>query len=94
MKTKNLCSWATDADFYILLHSPVMTLKEKVRGALAATKSLGIPDEEVKPILRHLLRLYDKNWELIEQENYRALVDAYFDLKENKVIINFCLLIC
>jgi hypothetical protein len=29
--------------------------------------------------------LYDKNWELIEEENYRVLADAIFDADENQV---------
>ncbi|KAI7991292.1 putative inactive histone-lysine N-methyltransferase SUVR2 [Camellia lanceoleosa] len=33
-------------------------------------------------ILKNLLKLYDKNWELIEEENYRALADAIFDQEE------------
>lgn len=57
----------------------------KVRQAFAATRALGIPDEEVKPILKQLLRVYNKKWELIEGENFRTLIDTYYESKENKV---------
>ncbi|XVF06442.1 hypothetical protein REPUB_Repub06bG0048500 [Reevesia pubescens] len=61
-----------------------MSINERVRKAFTATRALGIPDQEVKPVLKHLLKVYDKNWELIESEDYRALIDAYFELKEDK----------
>lgn len=53
--------------------------------AYDAMKDLGISKEEVKPVLRNLLKVYDKNWELIEDDNYRTLIDAYFESKEDKV---------
>lgn len=59
---------------------------DPVTKALNVTRALGIPDEEVKPILNNLLRVYDKNWTLIEEGNYRTLLDAYFDHKETMVI--------
>ncbi|KAI5398266.1 hypothetical protein KIW84_063889 [Lathyrus oleraceus] len=52
--------------------------------AYDAMKDLGISKEEVKPVLRNLLKVYDKNWELIEDDNYRTLIDAYFESKEDK----------
>jgi hypothetical protein len=33
------------------------------------------------------LQLYDNDWSLIEDENYRALADSYFDEQECKVCI-------
>ncbi|KAG2696753.1 hypothetical protein I3760_07G073800 [Carya illinoinensis] len=60
-----------------------MASNPRVFKALEAMRALGISDEEVKPVLKRLLKLYDKNWELIEEDNYRTLVDAYFELKEN-----------
>ncbi|XP_056683039.1 histone-lysine N-methyltransferase SUVR4 [Spinacia oleracea] len=56
----------------------------KVDKAYNAMKKLGIAPEIVKPILKKLLQLYDKNWEFIEGENYRALVDAIFEYNEKK----------
>ncbi|XP_010264894.1 PREDICTED: probable inactive histone-lysine N-methyltransferase SUVR2 [Nelumbo nucifera] len=52
--------------------------------AFNAMKVLGIPEETVRPILKNLLKLYDKKWELIEEENYRALADAIFEYEETK----------
>ena len=57
----------------------------RVIKAYNAMRSLGISDEEVKPVLKNLLQLYDRNWELIEEDNYRTLIDAYVELKEDKV---------
>ncbi|XP_021734828.1 probable inactive histone-lysine N-methyltransferase SUVR2 [Chenopodium quinoa] len=56
----------------------------KVGKAFHAMRSLGISPETVKPVLKQLLKLYDKNWEFIEAENYRALVDAIFEYEEKK----------
>ena len=48
-------------------------------------KNIGISHEKVKPVLKDLLKLYDKNWELIEEENYRVLADAIFEKEEAEV---------
>ncbi|KAJ1416653.1 WIYLD domain [Sesbania bispinosa] len=62
-----------------------MAPNPKVVAAYRAMANLGIHESKVKPVLRKLLKLYDKNWELIEEENYRALADAIFEEDENKV---------
>ncbi|XP_050225811.1 histone-lysine N-methyltransferase SUVR4-like isoform X3 [Mercurialis annua] len=59
-------------------------MNERALNAFKAAEALGIHREEVKPILKNLLSVFDRNWELIEADNYRALIDAYFDSKENK----------
>ncbi|XP_048499433.1 probable inactive histone-lysine N-methyltransferase SUVR2 isoform X2 [Beta vulgaris subsp. vulgaris] len=56
----------------------------KVENAFNAMKALGIASATVKPVLKQLLKMYDKNWEFIEAENYRALVDAIFEFEEEK----------
>ncbi|XP_073140489.1 probable inactive histone-lysine N-methyltransferase SUVR2 [Henckelia pumila] len=56
--------------------------KKKVACAFDAMKNLGIPIDKVKPVLKNLLKLYDKNWMLIEAENFRALADAIFESEE------------
>ncbi|KAM1692032.1 hypothetical protein FF1_033669 [Malus domestica] len=61
-----------------------MSGNPKVVNAFRVTRALGIPDAEIKPVLKGLLRMYDKKWELIEEDNYRTLIDAYFESKENK----------
>ncbi|KAG2301896.1 hypothetical protein Bca52824_030547 [Brassica carinata] len=53
-----------------------------VKRAFKAMNDLGIADAQVKPVLKNLLILYDKNWELIAEDNYRALADAIFDTQE------------
>ncbi|XP_020971314.1 histone-lysine N-methyltransferase SUVR4 isoform X1 [Arachis ipaensis] len=50
-----------------------------VKAAYRAMAGLGISESQVKPVLKKLLKLYDKNWALIEEENYRALADAIFE---------------
>ena len=62
-----------------------MAPNARVVRAFRAMKVLGIPEEKVKPVLKDLLKLYEKNWELIEEENYRALADAIFDQEETQV---------
>lgn len=62
-----------------------MAPNAKVSAAYRAMAALGIVESQVKPVLKKLLKLYDKNWELIEEENYRALADAIFEDDENMV---------
>lgn len=56
-----------------------------IKKAFMAMKALGIKDAQVKPVLKNLLTLYDKNWELIAEDNYRVLADAIFDSQEAQV---------
>jgi len=60
--------------------------------ALNFMMALGISMEEVKPVLINLLEVYEGNWEHIEDDNYRTLVDAYFDLQKDKVFPKFIVL--
>ncbi|OVA19990.1 SET domain [Macleaya cordata] len=62
-----------------------MSSNPKVAMAFTAMKAIGISEKKVKPVLKNLLKLYDKNWALIEDENYRALADAIFEAEESKV---------
>ncbi|KAK7344154.1 hypothetical protein VNO77_13471 [Canavalia gladiata] len=62
----------------------IMAPNRKVIKAYNAMRSLGISDDEVKPVLKKLLKLYDGKWELIEEDNYRTLIDTYFESKEDK----------
>ncbi|CAH9131759.1 unnamed protein product [Cuscuta epithymum] len=56
--------------------------RKRIANAFRATKVLGISEEKVKPVLKRLLKLYNKNWDLIEEENYRSLLDAIFEYEE------------
>ncbi|PIA36247.1 hypothetical protein AQUCO_03400271v1 [Aquilegia coerulea] len=58
--------------------------KQRAFKAISAMKDLGIPESRVTPVLRRLFSVYDKNWEPIEDENYRVLADAIFE-QENEV---------
>lgn len=59
----------------------------RVRKAFNAMKSIGIRPDKVKPVLKNLLKLYDRNWELIEEDNYRTLADAIFEHENDEVSI-------
>ncbi|KAM7254308.1 hypothetical protein ACFE04_031990 [Oxalis oulophora] len=62
--------------------------KLRVAKAFSAMKVLGITEDKVKPVLKKLLRLYDKNWEPIEEENYRVLVDTIFEEEEETATVS------
>ncbi|XP_020220713.1 probable inactive histone-lysine N-methyltransferase SUVR2 isoform X2 [Cajanus cajan] len=62
-----------------------MAPNPRVVAAFTAMANLGIHESKVKPVLKKLLKLYDKNWQLIEEESYRALADAIFEEEENQV---------
>ncbi|KAJ4826855.1 hypothetical protein Tsubulata_050790 [Turnera subulata] len=51
----------------------------KIVRAYKAMRAIGITEVRVKPVLKRLVKVYDKNWEFIEDEEYRALVDAIFE---------------
>ncbi|XP_016514314.2 putative inactive histone-lysine N-methyltransferase SUVR2 isoform X1 [Nicotiana tabacum] len=56
----------------------------KVKRACEAMQVFGYTEEIVKPVLRNLLNLYNKNWKLIEDENYSALLESLIDSEESK----------
>jgi len=62
-----------------------MAPNKKVVAAYRAMGSLGIDESKVKSALKKLLKVFDKNWELIEAENYRVLVDAIFEEDDTMV---------
>ncbi|KAL5702423.1 hypothetical protein ACHQM5_027645 [Ranunculus cassubicifolius] len=53
--------------------------RERAAKALNALNDFGIDEKRAKPILKRLLKLYDKNWEPIDDENYRVLIDTIFE---------------
>ncbi|KAI3760207.1 hypothetical protein L1987_50598 [Smallanthus sonchifolius] len=59
-----------------------MAPNPRVAKAFRAMRVIGIPEEKTKPVLKDLLKIFDKNWEPIEAEEYRALADAIFDREE------------
>lgn len=61
----------------------------RVLKAFKAMKAIGISENKAKPVLKKLLKLYEKNWELIEEENYRALADAIFEEEDAMVHLLF-----
>lgn len=66
-----------------------MDPREKVRRAYNAMECLGVSAKNVKPALKRLLKLYDKNWQLIEEDNYRTLADAIFEYEDDEVYVLF-----
>ncbi|KAF9589171.1 hypothetical protein IFM89_019487 [Coptis chinensis] len=61
-----------------------MAPKKWISEAVRAMKAIGIPEEDVTPVLKKLLKEYKTHWKLIEVENYRVLADAIFEDQENK----------
>lgn len=61
-----------------------MTTNPRAIKALEAMKAVGISEVEVRPVLSKLYKLYDKKWELFEDDNYRTLKDAYIESKEDR----------
>ncbi|CAN0892721.1 Histone-lysine N-methyltransferase SUVR4 [Linum grandiflorum] len=58
--------------------------RERARNAFAATQALGLPANKVKEVLLKLLKSCDKNWDVIEADGYRLLLDSYFEATEAK----------
>ncbi|KAK9137995.1 hypothetical protein Sjap_008589 [Stephania japonica] len=58
-----------------------MALQARAAAAFSAMKAIGIPEKRVKPVLKNLLKVYDKSWDLIEDENYRILADSIFEFE-------------
>ncbi|KAG5588254.1 hypothetical protein H5410_048688 [Solanum commersonii] len=58
--------------------------KSRVTKAFEAMKVFGYSETVVKPVLRNLLNLYNKNWKLIEDENYSVLLESIIDSEESK----------
>ncbi|KAL3523377.1 hypothetical protein ACH5RR_016211 [Cinchona calisaya] len=58
----------------------------RVTKAFIAMKNIGIAAQTVKPVLKRLLKLYNRNWEFIEEDNYRTLADAIFEYENDKMI--------
>lgn len=54
----------------------------KTIDACSAMKTFGIKPAETKKALKGLLKLYDNNWELIEDENYKVLFDVLMPEEE------------
>lgn len=59
---------------------------QRGQNALKFAKSLGFTVEKVKPVVRNLLKLYENNWEFIEEDNYKALLDALLESDDGPVI--------
>lgn len=60
--------------------------KMQIANAFKAAKALRICTDEIRPVIRHLYKVFPKNWEHVEADNYRVLFDTYFEMKENKVV--------
>ncbi|MED6223278.1 hypothetical protein PIB30_072465 [Stylosanthes scabra] len=61
-----------------------MAPNPRVTNAYNAMRTLGISDDELRPILKRLLKEYGNNWDIIEEDNYEILLDAYFQSLEHK----------
>nr|GEW15878.1 hypothetical protein [Tanacetum cinerariifolium] len=72
-----------------------MAPNSRVVKAFRARRYLGIREKKTKPVLKNLFRIYEYNWDLIEEEDYRALADAIF-YSENTLacLQNFFFIVC
>jgi hypothetical protein len=66
--------------------APTPPSKNQIANAYKAANVLGIRTEDIKPVLKDLYNVFNKNWEYIEADNYRVLIDTYFESKENEVV--------
>lgn len=69
-----------------------MAPNSRIVSAFTEMKKLGFTEDVVKPVLKRLLRVFERNWEPIEDENYRVLADAILEYLETNVFPkpNFC----
>ncbi|KAK7305339.1 hypothetical protein VNO77_43244 [Canavalia gladiata] len=59
--------------------------QKRIAAACAKMKEFGISKVKVKKAVEDLLEVYCNNWEFIEEDNYRVLIDAVLEIKnENK----------
>ncbi|CAA0817459.1 Histone-lysine N-methyltransferase SUVR2 [Striga hermonthica] len=61
-----------------------MAPKKNLINAYKAMKDLGYSQNIVRPIVKQLLTLYEDNWTLIEEDNYKVLIEAILDSEDNK----------
>lgn len=58
--------------------------RTKLERAYKTMQALGYSQDGVEAVLKSLLDLYDKNWQHIEDEQYKILVDAILEKQESK----------
>ncbi|PKU75873.1 Histone-lysine N-methyltransferase SUVR4 [Dendrobium catenatum] len=56
---------------------------QRAQAAVEAMKLIGFDQAKAKAVLKKLLKVYENNWEYIEEENYRLLVDSILDDQES-----------
>ncbi|CAM6103218.1 unnamed protein product [Calypogeia fissa] len=58
--------------------------KERVNKAVNSLEPYGLKRPEIVSTLTDLLKVYNNEWEFIEAENYRTLIDSIFEAQEDK----------
>lgn len=53
--------------------------RERAFKAVNAMKTLGFPRKKTGTVVKRLLKLFEDNWEPIEEDNYRILIDAILE---------------
>ncbi|CAM0911497.1 unnamed protein product [Alopecurus aequalis] len=53
--------------------------RERGNKALSAMKTLGFSGRKAGPVVKRLLKLFNDNWEPIEEDNYSVLIEAILD---------------
>jgi len=85
MRSYNLFHESNPTISFSFVGAETMAPNLHIKKAFMAMRAMGIEDARVKPVLKNLLALYEKNWELIAEDNYRVLADAIFDSHEDQV---------
>uniref|UniRef100_A0ACD5Y1H5 Uncharacterized protein n=1 Tax=Avena sativa TaxID=4498 RepID=A0ACD5Y1H5_AVESA len=60
--------------------------RERGNKAYSAMKSLGFPKKKALAVIKRLLKLFEDNWEPIEEDNYRILIDAILEDSSNETM--------
>ncbi|KAK6161109.1 hypothetical protein DH2020_004490 [Rehmannia glutinosa] len=74
---------SSEALLICLLHTRDAA-KVKNHEGLQGNEEFGLSRKTVRPVVKELLKLYEDNWMLIEEDNYRVLVEAILDSEEQK----------
>ncbi|KAJ6822402.1 putative inactive histone-lysine N-methyltransferase SUVR1 isoform X1 [Iris pallida] len=56
----------------------------RAQKAMNVMKDFGFSTRDVKPVLKELMRVYENNWELIEENGYQVLIDRILEVQDSK----------
>lgn len=74
--------------------APSRETKEHLANAYKAAKAWGISKEEIKPVLRNLFQAVGGRWEDIEPDDYKIVVETYFESNRKVVPLQCYVCVC